>query len=467
LFVGGVAALTGLIAVNWDQLLNDTLKSSETAGTAVAAIGPRMLLASTGSLALAPGARVVVNGLSAVSGTVIAQLPHAGGPRFQIALDAGYSSVCDSFPSDITLTTDAASTGVVGTVADGSSDVVIEFGPLSQLRLGAPVVLDTEDGALIYQVSSLRLRTTTWNGASAVVPHASARQLGLTSRGWITGVDYLPTPHQVVRDPGTLTDELPDGFCRIGRVKGTQIPVGIQRDHKLRGHVAILGMSGMGKTAVANRIASELGGHELMVALDLTGEYASRLGLPAWDDNLDSIGCSVYEPIGDPTLRAADLVKAVMLHAAGEFTGPGEPQPRNILFEEAHSFIPEWNFATPNQRDNVNNTTRMIMQARKYGLRFIIVSQRTAVVSKSALSQCDSYIVFRTIDHTGLEYIESLAGTSFRDTLATLLKHEALCIGPAFNADRPVVVELDAPALDIGVEEAALGGDAVVAKDQE
>jgi DNA helicase HerA-like ATPase len=118
-----------------------------------------------------------------------------------------------------------------------------------------------------------------------------------------------------------------------------------------------------------------------------------------------------------------------------------------VLFEEAHSFIPEWNFVTPNQRDNVNNTTRMIMQARKYGLRFIIVSQRTAVVSKSGLSQCDNYIVFRTIDHTGLEYIESLAGSAFRDTLSNLRKYEALCMGPALNSDQPVIVELDAPAI--------------------
>ena len=89
----------------------------------------------------------------------------------------------------------------------------------------------------------------------------------------------------------------------------------------------------------------------------------------------------------------------------------------------------------------------MIMQARKYGLRFIIVSQRTAVVSKSALSQCDNYIVFRTIDHTGLEYIESMAGAAFRETLSNLRKYEALCMGPAFNADQPVIIELDPPAL--------------------
>jgi len=166
----------------------------------------------------------------------------------------------------------------------------------------------------------------------------------------------------------------------------------------------------------------------------------------------------VYEPVGDPTLRATELVNQLMQHAAQEFQANHQPRPRNVLFEEAHSFIPEWNFVTLNQRDNVNDTTRMIMQARKYGLRFIIVSQRTAVVSKSGLSQCDNYIVCRTIDHTGLEYIESLSGTAFRDTLSNLRKYEALCMGPAFNSDQPVSIELDPPPAVVEVGPAPLAG---------
>ena len=334
---------------------------------------------------------------------------------------------------------------IVGTVGEGSTDVTIEFGPLRPLRLGAPVVLDTAEGALLYQVAALRLQMASWAGASAVVPHATGRQIGLPSDGRVVAVDYLPTPHQPVRESGELVANLPADYLRIGCVKGTEIPIGILRDHLLRGHLAILGMSGMGKTAVAERIASELGQAELVVALDLTGEYSRRLGFPAWQQNLNARGRSVYEPVGDPSLRAAELVRLLMQHAAQEYQANQEPLPRNVLFEEAHSFIPEWNFVTPNQRDNVNDTTRMIMQARKYGLRFIIVSQRTAVVSKSALSQCDNYIVFRTIDHTGLEYIESLAGSAFRDTLSNLRKYEALCMGPAFNSDQPVIIELDAP----------------------
>ena len=59
------------------------------------------------------------------------------------------------------------------------------------------------------------------------------------------------------------------------------------------------------------------------------------------------------------------------------------------MLEEAHAFLPEWNFTLQKSETNVAYSTRMIMQARKFGLTFMIVSQRTAVVSKSALSQCE------------------------------------------------------------------------------
>lgn len=85
------------------------------------------------------------------------------------------------------------------------------------------------------------------------------------------------------------------------------------------------------------------------------------------------------------------------------------------------------------------------MQSRKYGLSYIFVSQRTAVISKSALSQCESYIALRTIDDTSLSYLEAIAGPVVRQVVPSLGRYEALCFGPAFNSENPVVVGLDTP----------------------
>jgi hypothetical protein len=82
-------------------------------------------------------------------------------------------------------------------------------------------------------------------------------------------------------------------------------------------------------------------------------------------------------------------------------------------------------------------------------------------VSKSALSQCESYAVFRTLDETSLSYLETLAGPVVREVVPALGRFEMLCIGPAFNTDGPVVVSVagktDSPAdvqteVDMGAE---------------
>jgi Helicase HerA, central domain len=445
LLMGGIAVLTASVAVNWGRLFRQVMTPGLETAVALAAVGPRMLLASASHGALEPGVPVEVVGEGRVPGTIVARLPHQQGARYQIALDEDWNSLCPSFPAEVEISVREEPSPIIGSVGEGSTDVTIEFGPLRPLRIGAPVALEAENGTLLYQVASLRLQIEAWAGSSSVVPHATARQIGLPQGGYVVATDYLPAPHEPVRELNQLAADLPEGFFRIGRVKGTAIPIGIRLDYLLRGHLAILGMSGMGKTAVAERIATELGLSEMVVALDLTGEYSRRLGFPEWQGNLDATGRSVLEPVGDPPLRAAALVNQLMQHAGQEYNAGQAPPGRNVLLEEAHSFIPEWNFATPDQRASVNDTTRMVMQARKYGLRFIIVSQRTAVVSKSALSQCDNYVVFRTIDHTGLEYIESLAGAAFRETLSNLRRYEALCMGPAFNSDQPVLIELDPP----------------------
>ena len=123
----------------------------------------------------------------------------------------------------------------------------------------------------------------------------------------------------------------------------------------------------------------------------------------------------------------------------------GVPSRRVLLIEEAHSFLPEWNFATRAEQDNVNESARFILQARKFGLSFVFVSQRTAVISKSALSQCENFLMSRTIDATSLDFMESVVGPEFRAALAGLRRYQALCVGPIFNTESPVIVDLLAP----------------------
>jgi DNA helicase HerA-like ATPase len=81
-----------------------------------------------------------------------------------------------------------------------------------------------------------------------------------------------------------------------------------------------------------------------------------------------------------------------------------------------------------------------MMQIRKYGITVILISQRTAVVAKSALSQCENLIAFKSVDQTGLEYLEAILGMDARKALPALRHGEALVFGPAVSADLPAVI---------------------------
>ena len=70
--------------------------------------------------------------------------------------------------------------------------------------------------------------------------------------------------------------------------------------------------------------------------------------------------------------------------------GPEKQQKARVLivFEEAHSLIPEWSStAYDGDRSAVNGTAKFILQGRKYGLGSFVVTQRTANISKSILNQ--------------------------------------------------------------------------------
>jgi hypothetical protein len=443
----GTAFLVAGVAVDWPSILSRVRQRAESA-SAVAAIGPRMLLATAaGSTNFHEGDALTVEAQgNTVTGSVVARLPHRDGLRYQIALSSDWTEICSTFPDDLILRARQDHAELIGAVSEGTTNLSVTFEPFQALEIGSPVSLHIDQRTLLYQVAQLRLVSSSWAGASAVVGEATAQIVGWPEAdGTIRGGSYLPHPHELIYRAEGLAQALPAGFYEIGFIKGTAIPIGLRVDDERRGHIAVLGMSGMGKTAVAQRICRTLGATNVVVALDTTGEYANRLGFPAFADDLGTPGYSVHEPAGDPPERAAAFIRQCMEAGAAEYRDGAPLSSRVVLLEEAHSFVPEWNFALRGQQDHVAYSTRMIMQARKFGITFVIVSQRTAVVSKSALSQCENYIILKTIDQTSLDYLESVVGHEMRQAIPSLRRYEAICVGPAFNAEEPVIVVLSPP----------------------
>ena len=86
-----------------------------------------------------------------------------------------------------------------------------------------------------------------------------------------------------------------------------------------------------------------------------------------------------------------------------------------LVYEEAHSLIPEFSaVASPSDREASNGTARAILQGRKFGLGCLVVTQRTANVTKTILNQCNTVFAMRTFDETGKEFLANYIGKDSR-----------------------------------------------------
>lgn len=115
-----------------------------------------------------------------------------------------------------------------------------------------------------------------------------------------------------------------------------------------------------------------------------------------------------------------------------------------IVFEEAHSLVPEWNsIANEGDKTATNGTAKVILQGRKYGLGSFVVTQRTANISKSILNQCNTIFAMRVFDDTGKQFLENYIGSDYSNLLPTLEERHCIAIGKALKLKQPVILELN------------------------
>jgi DNA helicase HerA-like ATPase len=115
-----------------------------------------------------------------------------------------------------------------------------------------------------------------------------------------------------------------------------------------------------------------------------------------------------------------------------------------LVFEEAHSLIPEWNaVATEGDKTATNGTAKAILQGRKYGLGCLVITQRTANVTKSILNQCNTVFALRVFDATGMEFLKNYIGEDYASVLSTLEDRHAVVFGRASSCRNPVLIRLN------------------------
>jgi len=204
---------------------------------------------------------------------------------------------------------------------------------------------------IVYQLTSGTIEHTDVKGGSHLFVRASATQIGrfLDAQQTFRRHLWVPSPGAPVL-MGAPTSPAANAAPRrrsgnARNVIGTSLPIYIDLSAASEGHLAILGMTKMGKTTLAARLANRLAATRAVVILDLTGEYVGKRGLPKYvgHEQLEAPGLSVWEIL--PGELPADKLLKFMRRILAELATPeyqkGDPFPRTLIIDEAHQFIPE------------------------------------------------------------------------------------------------------------------------------
>lgn len=421
-------------------------------------IGPSSLIINAPSLPATGSAVVISSNKRSVQGIVTGRIRRTDDTWGVVHF--GEPADCELFVSEPSLTfrtvlggAAGEAGGVIGAVDSGSTDRKISFIALRTLSVGTAVGVKHLHEMVLFQLTSAIIERLDVKGGGQLIVRATGVQLGIFDRKTLLLRDHrwVPNPGARVLENSALEScgaiAIPANSVLLGHLIGTDVPILLDLPKAREGHLAILGMTKMGKSTLATRLAHEMAKTACVVILDQTGEYVAKKGIPrcgmTW--NGKAIGATVFEPKpGEiPAERALSFLKSILALGMAEYAS-GTPMPRVVIIDEAHQFIPEpagMGFGAPG-RDSSIEIGLLLMQVRKFGISVILISQRTAVVSKSALSQCENLIAFRSVDQTGVDYMEAIVGADAGMLLPKLRQAEALVFGPAISCGSAVVVNV-------------------------
>jgi len=389
---------------------------------------------------------------------------------------------------------------LVGFTVENSNIGILRFevSAASQLGEGQVVFVRLNGTDVFYQILDAQTAEESFDQNPRGTHIVNAVQLGcyspengFTKYGWLSTMNSPVFWAKARVFPAAV---LKPGEFVIGSVPSTNIGVTANIDDLVQFHTAVLGVTGTGKTELALDIVREAVKNEFKVfCVDFTGEYKARLSdlnpiFPAptaaqiadLDQKLFAVetgtfgagaekaalkGClatirgGVETQIKDllegadgiailelteisntkATLRITELYLSTIMAWARKHR-----QARKVLIvlEEAHTIIPE-TFSSGFDGDTqwvVSRIGQIALQGRKYGVGLLVISQRTALVSKTILSQCNTFLTHSLIDQTSLTFLESVYSSQHVRSIPNLGRFEFLAAGKAIKAERPILL---------------------------
>lgn len=364
---------------------------------------------------------------------------------------------------------------ILGIVDDNSDIEQLRFRLFSKSELQEGELVKVYFGAkpVLYQIVNAITASSTTEGDEEKYITVIAQLVGVwnpadchfESIGWVAepgSIVYAESADAVIS-----LDPIPQSRTIIGNLPKSHYPIHVEIDEIVTHHTAILGITGSGKTVLAYQLIKKMVDSGIKVlAFDISGDYARDLaGTPglvklasSGDVNTflastNRLGIAEFQPTAGATIvrATAASVQSVLTWAKTNLqsqTGERIKAKVCVVFEEAHSLIPEWNTVSiPGDKDEVNKTSQAILQGRKYGVGALVITQRTANITKTILNQCNTIFALQSFDQTGLEFLKNYIGEGHAHALSTLLKRQVIVFGKASSSRRPVIAKLNEATL--------------------
>ena len=318
-----------------------------------------------------------------------------------------------------------------------------------------------------YQVISATLTDESEDKDNSIFSiHVIAGQLGKwdQEKCRFEPISWVPNAGTIIyqcTENTISTSDLPEGELQVGSVPNSPFPVHINVQDTVTHNTAVIGVTGSGKSYLSFHIIEELAKNNIKILiLDLSRQHWIYLeknnkvtairtanDIQNWYNDEDSnIGIYQYaneqnsypKATADFVKKVFDIVSTVKLKA-----GENEPARICIVFEEAHSLVPEWNqVSQSSDTQQVNRTARFLLQGRKYGMGCILISQRTANVTKTILNQCNSIFALQSFDQTGLDFLSNYMGPEYSRTITTLPKQHSILVGKSSSSAHPILFQI-------------------------